>query len=232
MAGCAAMPIRPRLSEGQLVAFASSAGGVGKTTLCATIARLLSSRLSNVLVADRCTDGILPYFFGQERLNAGGLQMVYPNARRAGYQMTLVVAPSEDQSNALTAAWLEQLQAESSLTFLDYPSFQGRPAASLLARAQVIVPLAPDVQSLASIARIESLMANSAGSQAGRSLFVLNRYDDARTLHREIRSQLETMLGDRLAPVAVRESEHISEALAQGMDGARLRAAIAGGAGL
>ena len=90
---------QPRLAPGSraALAFASCAGGVGKTTLCATVARVLSSRLGNVLVADRCRDGIIPYFFNLERQSAGGLQTVYPNARRAGYQMTLVAAPGNEQ---------------------------------------------------------------------------------------------------------------------------------------
>jgi Mrp family chromosome partitioning ATPase len=64
---------RPQLAAGSGAAliFASCAGGVGKTTLCATAARVLSSRLTNVLVADRCTDGIVPYYFSMERLSGG-----------------------------------------------------------------------------------------------------------------------------------------------------------------
>jgi cellulose biosynthesis protein BcsQ len=209
---------RPRLSAGASLAFASCAGGVGKTTLCATVARMLSSRLSNVLVADRCTDGIIPYFFSLERLSAGGLQTVYPNARRAGYQMTLVVAPCDEQPNPSTAAWLEQLQAESVLTLLDLPTFHGRSTHGALDRGgQIVIPLVPDVQSLASIAGVEELCSTAEGGQNGRSLFVLNRFDDARPLHREIRTHLERLLEDRLAPVALRESEYVPEALSLGM---------------
>jgi cellulose synthase operon protein YhjQ len=211
---------QPRLAPGSraALAFASCAGGVGKTTLCATVARVLSSRLGNVLVADRCRDGIIPYFFNLERQSAGGLQTVYPNARRAGYQMTLVAAPGNEQPNAPTAAWLEQLQAESPLTLLDLPTFNERPTPGALDRvSQVIVPLIPDVQSIASIARAEELSGMLEEGQNGRNLFVLNRFDEARPMHREIRTYLEKLLEDRLAPVAIRESEYIPEALSLGM---------------
>jgi len=83
--------------------------------------------------------------------------------------------------------------------------------------SQVIVPLVPDVQSIASIARAEELSGMLEEGQSGRNLFVLNRFDEARALHREIRTYLEKLLGDRLAPVAVRESEYIPEALSLGM---------------
>jgi cellulose synthase operon protein YhjQ len=211
---------QPRLAPGSgaALAFASCAGGVGKTTLCATVARVLSSRLGNVLVADRCRDGIIPYFFSLDRQSAGGLQTVYPNVHRAGYQMTLVAAPGNEQPNAPTAAWLEQLQAESPLTLLDLPTFNERPTPGALHRvSQVIVPLVPDVQSIAGIARAEELSGMLDEGQNGRNLFVLNRFDEARPLHREIRAYLEKLLEDRLAPVAVRESEYIPEALSLGM---------------
>jgi cellulose synthase operon protein YhjQ len=208
---------QPRLTPGSgaALAFASCAGGVGKTTLCATVARVLSSRVGNVLVADRCRDGIIPYFFSLERQSAGGLQTVYPNARRAGYQMTLVAAPGSEQP---TSAWLEQLQAESPLTLLDLPTFNERPTAGALDRvSQIIVPLIPDVQSIASMARAEELSSMLEDGQHRRNLFVLNRFDEARPMHREIRTYLEKLLEDRLAPVVVRESEYIPEALSLGM---------------
>ncbi len=211
---------RSRLAAGSGAAliFASSAGGVGKTTLCATVARVLSSRLSNVLVADRCSEGIIPYYFSLERLRAGGLQTVYPNARRAGYQMTMVNAPCDEQPNTPTAAWLEQLQTESSLTLMDLPTLNGHSSQTQLVReGQVVVPLVPDVQSIASLARVEELSGMLPEGQSGRSLFVLNRFDEARPLHREIRAHLEKILEDRLAPVAVRESESVAEALSLGM---------------
>lgn len=217
-----ATPVRTNLSVGSkaAMAFASCAGGVGKTTFCATVARVLSARMANVLVADRSTEGILPFFFNLERLSAGGLQTAYPNARRPGYPLTLVAAPRSEQPIPATATWLEQLQAEASLTLLDLPVFQARTSPEVLGKGGVVVVvLAPDVQSVASLARAqESAAAISAGQELyGRTIFVLNRFQENRALHREIRSHLEQMLGDRLAPVAVRESELVPEALSLGM---------------
>ncbi len=121
-------PNQPHLAAGSGAAlvFASCAGGVGKTTLCASIARVLSARLSNILIADRCPQGIIPYYFSLERLSAGGLQTVYPNARRPGYQLTIVNAPCDEQPHTPTAAWLAQLQAESTITLMDVPTLNHR----------------------------------------------------------------------------------------------------------
>jgi cellulose synthase operon protein YhjQ len=204
--------------SGAALIFASCAGGVGKTTLCATIARVLSARLTSVLIADRCPQGIMPYYFGLERLSAGGLQTVYPNARRAGYQMVMVNTPCEEQPNTPTAAWLERLQAESTLTLMDVPTLNNRSLQEqMIPAGYVVIPLVPDVQSIASIARVEALSDLSSEGQNRRCLFVLNRYDEARPLHREIRNHLEKVLEERLAPLAVRESEYVPEALSLGM---------------
>jgi cellulose synthase operon protein YhjQ len=211
---------RPELpaGSGAALAFVSVAGGVGKTTLCATMARILSSRMSNVLVADRCVEGIIPYYFGLDRLKAGGLQVVYPNARRTGYQMTLVNVPCEEPLNPSTTSWLEQVQAESTLTLMDLPTSNGLTSPTKVARAgQVVIPLTPDVQSIASLGLCEELLRHLAEGENGRSLFVLNRFDEARGLHREIRSHLEKVLEGRLAPTALRESDLVAEALALGM---------------
>jgi cellulose synthase operon protein YhjQ len=213
-------PHQPHLAAGSgaTLIFASCAGGVGKTTLCATAARVLSARLSNVLVADRCPQGIMPYYFGLERLSAGGLQTVYPNARRAGYQLTMVNAPCEEQPNTPTGAWLEQLQSESTLTLMDLPTLNNRSLQEqMIPTGYVVIPLVPDVQSIASIGHVEALSDLSSEGQNRRCLFVLNRFDEARPLHREIRSHLEKVLEDRLAPLAVRESEYVPEALSLGM---------------
>jgi cellulose synthase operon protein YhjQ len=213
-------PHQPHLAAGSgaTLIFASCAGGVGKTTLCATAARVLSARLSNVLVADRCPQGIMPYYFGLERLSAGGLQTVYPNARRAGYQLTMVNAPCEEQPNTPTGGWLEQLQSESTLTLMDLPTLHNRSLQEqMIPTGFVVIPLVPDVQSIASIGRVEALSDLSGEGQNRRCLFVLNRFDEARPLHREIRTHLEKVLEDRLAPLAVRESEYVPEALSLGM---------------
>jgi cellulose biosynthesis protein BcsQ len=209
---------RPAAGSGAALIFASCAGGVGKTTVCATAARVLLARVPNVLVADRCSDGIIPYHFSLERLSAGGLQTVYPNVRRTGYPITLVAVPCSTEPDTPAAAWLQQLQEEAALTLMDLPTFNSPFApAALGLEGQVVVPLVPDIQSIATIARVEEVSAALSEGQGGRSLFVLNRFDETRPLHRDIRTRLEKILEDRLAPIAIRESEYVAEALSLGM---------------
>lgn len=211
----ASVPPRRAVGSGTALAFASCTGGAGKTTLCATVARALSARSSNVLVADRCQDGIIPFYFSLERQSAGGLQTVYPSARRAGYPIILVAAPCDEQMDVSTAEWLQQLQADSSLTLLDLPTHTAaKPGMTMNGVGHLMIPLLPDIQSVASIGRAEALAGVLSN---GKVSFLLNRYQDSRPLHREIRGHLEGLLGDKFAPVAISESEFVTEALSLGM---------------
>jgi MinD-like ATPase involved in chromosome partitioning or flagellar assembly len=198
--------------------FASVAGGVGKTTLSATLGRIFSTRTDDVLIADRCHGGIIPYYFASERQRPGGLQVIQPTTRRPGYPMSIVNAPCEASAN-VSADWLEQLRREATWTVMDLPTF---PTCSSLIEAvrvgQPVIPLTPDVQSIASLTGCEELFAQSEQQEKKqRCLFVLNRFDETRALHREIRSDLEKLFEGRMAPVALRESESVAEALSLGM---------------
>jgi cellulose biosynthesis protein BcsQ len=106
------------------------------------------------------------------------------------------------------------------VTLLDLPTFNRQSAEDIPDQpGQLIVPLVPDVPSVASIARVEELsrMLAEEKNPPQRSLFVLNRFDESRALHREIRAHLEKTLEHQLAPVAIRESEYVAEALSLGM---------------
>lgn len=203
---------RPVARKGASLAFASVNGGAGKTTLCATVARAFSMRLNNIVVADRCQDGITPFYFGMERKAAGGLQTVYPSGRRAGYPIVLIAAPWDEQISASTDAWVQQMQKDSNLSLMDLPT-GALPPAILEGVDCVIVPVSPDIQSVASIGRVRAQAAMLTGTKVS---FLLNRYQESRQLHREIRGHLEKELADQLSPVVISESEYVAEALSLG----------------
>jgi cellulose biosynthesis protein BcsQ len=206
-----------KVSSSAPLMFSSIAGGVGKTTLTATIGRIFSTRTENILIADRCLGGIIPYYFASERQRAGGLQVIYPSTRRPGYPMSIVNAPTEASAN-VSAEWFEQLQREAKRTVMDLPTFQTCSALMEAVRAgQAIIPLTPDIQSIASLSGCEDLLAQEPQGEKLRCLFVLNRFDESRALHREIRNDLEKLFEGRIAPIALRESEAVAEALSLGM---------------
>jgi cellulose biosynthesis protein BcsQ len=119
----------------------------------------------------------------------------------------------------LTGEILRHLKGNDRL-FLDLPSG----ASWLLGRMAelyptVLVPLAPDMNSVISLQAVERLFRATADS-GGRSIqpyYVLNQFDAALALHLDVREVLRRQLGERLLRVAIRRSPAVSEALAEGM---------------
>jgi cellulose synthase operon protein YhjQ len=83
----------------------------------------------------------------------------------------------------------------------------------------VLVPIHPDVSSLASLESLEAFLASAAGngSRAGATLYLLNDFDPSVPLHLDVQEALQQQLGDRLLPFVLRRSPAVSEALAEGM---------------
>ena len=86
----------------------------------------------------------------------------------------------------------------------------------LLLRPTVLVPVLPDMSSVASLGLLQVLLADEDGVP-GTTLYLLNQFDASSPLHLDVRAMLQQQLGDRLLPFVVRRSSAVSEALAEGM---------------
>jgi cellulose synthase operon protein YhjQ len=92
----------------------------------------------------------------------------------------------------------------------------------LLLRPLVVVPILPDMSSVASLGVIDGFLSRPArlpggeGSE-GQTLYLLNQFDASSPLHLDLREMLQHQLGDRLLPFVLRRSSAVSEALAEGM---------------
>ena len=83
----------------------------------------------------------------------------------------------------------------------------------LVLRPTVLVPLLPDMSSVASLGSLEAFL----GRDEGAAHYLLNQFDGSSPLHRDVRGMLQQRLGDRLLPLVLRRSAAVSEALAEGM---------------
>ena len=68
----------PVVSRAPVMAVFSLAGGVGKTSLVATLGRALSARCERVLLVDTAAYGLLPFFFGARDQRPGVLRTFSP----------------------------------------------------------------------------------------------------------------------------------------------------------
>ena len=89
---------------------------------------------------------------------------------------------------------------------------RGLPGRLLPQRPTVLVPILPDMSSLARLASLQTLV-----GAASESFFLLNQFDPSLPLHLDVRAMLQQQLGRRLLPLVLHRSPAVSEALAEGM---------------
>jgi len=195
-----------------MIAVFSLAGGVGKTCLVATLGRCLSSFREHVLLAEMAVCGLLPFYFGSRDLRPGVRVFSPPGAQGDAPVQVLNLQPERHpiNGNDHLLGELKQAGRWSSRILVDMAT-GGREVMSRLlkARPTILVPLLPDMSSVASLGLLEGLLANP--------LYLLNQFDASSPLHLDVRAMLQQRLGDRLLPFVLHHSSAVSEALAEGM---------------
>ena len=103
---------------------------------------------------------------------------------------------------------------------IDLPTASGATTRRILRlNPTILVPVAPDMNSVVSVGAIESFFRHN-GNIGGKQImpyYVLNQFDYSLPLHLDVRELLREQIGDRLLPFALRRSPAVSEALAEGM---------------
>ena len=226
-----------------VLAVFSLAGGVGKTSLVASLGRALSSRGERVLLVDTAAYGLLPFFFGARDQRPGQLRTFNPPGVSAEAPIQLVTLDPDSQpgdvqnpdahqnqqfgaerSTAQNQDWLAQevtrFSRGAQRVIIDLPTASGATTRRVLRLAPtVLVPVVPDMNSVVSVGAIESFFRNH-GNLAGKQIlphYLLNQFDYSLPLHLDVREILREQIGDRLLPFALRRSPAVSEALAEGM---------------
>jgi cellulose synthase operon protein YhjQ len=227
----AMQPLRRDEGRMPLLAIFSLAGGVGKTSLAATLGRALSAQGEKVVLTDTTSHGLLPFYFGARELRPGVVRTFSPPAGRTGEPIALVSyeleGKSEDEAQQRTL--MEEILSngqESHRVVLDLASGWGSgPGSSWLIRRMaelqptVLVPMAPDMNSVIRLQAVERVFQGIVDGN-GRPLlpfYVLNQFDASLPLHLDVREVFRRQLGDRLVRFAIRRSPAVSEALAEGM---------------
>ena len=218
-------PARPVEGRMPLLAVFSLAGGVGKTSLTATLGRAFASQGEKVLLTDTTSRGLLPYYFGERELRVGEVHTFQPPAGSPGVPLSLVIydaasmSADERQQEVLTAEILRIGQGNHRLV-LDLSS-----GSSWLVRRMadlhptVLVPMTGDMNSVISLHEVERVF-QSIADRDGRPMlpyYVLNQFDTSLPLHLDVREVLRRKLGERLLRFVIRRSQAVSEALAEGM---------------
>ena len=215
----------PATQRAPVLAVFSLAGGVGKTSMVATLGRALSARGERVLLVDTAAFGLLPFFFGARDQRPGVLRtFTAPSASGdAPIQMITVdpesLGPDSGPQESLTQD-ISRHSRGASRVIVDLATASGAVTRRVLRMAPtVLVPVVPDMSSVVSVSSIDSFFQHnvSASGQPVRPYYVLNQFDPSLPLHLDVREVLREQLGDRLLPFALRRTPAVSEALAEGM---------------
>ena len=215
----------PLAARAPVVAIFSLAGGVGKTSLVATLGRALSARGEKVLLVDTAPYGLLPFFFGARDQRPGLLRTFSPpgTSGDAPIQMVTIDPEGLGTDAANTEALTSEISTYSrgvSRVIVDLATASGATTRRVLRMSPlVLVPLVPDMNSVVSFSSIDSFFQHNGNASLKPSLpyYVLNQFDPALPLHLDIREVLREQLGDRLLSFALRRAPAVSEALAEGM---------------
>ena len=216
----APVPARP-----PVMAVFSLAGGVGKTSIVATLGRALSARGERVLLVDTAAYGLLPFFFGARDQRPGLLRTFSPPIASGDAPVQMItldpetLGPESATQEPLTAEILKHARGLGRV-IVDLATASGATTRRIMRLTpKVLVPLVPDMNSVVSVSSIDAFFDHNGGASGKPALphYVLNNFDPSLPLHLDVREVLREQLGDRLLAFALRRTPALSEALAEGM---------------
>lgn len=220
-----AASLRQKETHTPILAVFSLAGGVGKTSLIATVGRSLSSMGEKVLLADMTSHGLLPYYFGANEIQYGVVRTFSPPSGSTDVPVYLVSHEMDKKGSeeAAQELFIEDLLTNSRgmhrilLDLSAASSWVIRQMARL--NLTVLIPVAPDMNSVISLGFVEEFFSGLIDGDGNplRPFYVLNQFDPLLPLHLDVREVLRRKLGDRLLPFVIRRAPSVSEALAEGM---------------
>lgn len=203
----------------------SMAGGVGKTSMVATLGRTLSAMGEKVLLADTGSHGLLPYYFGARDLRPGVVRTFSPPAGSPDAPVYMVNYDTDTANydvNTQDHIYNELQRASQGIhrVLLDL-NMQSAWMVRRMAKNSpaILVPLGPDMNSVLGIQTVERILSGltDADGHVVQPYYVLNQFDASLPLHLDVREALRQKLGDRLLPVVIRRAPAVAEALAEGM---------------
>jgi cellulose synthase operon protein YhjQ len=214
----------PKITLGvPCLALVSLAGGVGKTTLAASLSRFLSAEGRKVLVVDTHSYGLLPLFFGTREVGLGNLRTFSCEPGSASITV-MTVDPEKANTEPIAGSQLVEqiaLHAEGTHSVLiDVASGSTATIREILRLSPTMLfVLTPDMASMVSLQAVQSFLQTLEDDSEGapQLYYVLNRFDESLPLHDYVREVLSAQLGDRLLPFVLHHSHGVSEALAEGM---------------
>jgi cellulose biosynthesis protein BcsQ len=205
-------------------------GGVGSTTLTATLGRCLAGSGDRMAIAETEDSLILPYYFSaRETTDSDVLHFEVADSRQIvrvvkglGKQSKQGGDPevlNQEAEAALFERVRQSAEASDRMIFDASRLNLNGLISSAGPQQQILIPIVADFGCALNVLALEErLKTEEAISQRTiLPFYVFNKFDHALALHRDIEALLKGALGNRLLKVIVRRSDSVSEALAKGM---------------
>ena len=152
----------PLASRAPVIAVFSLAGGVGKTSLVATLGRALSARGERVLLVDTAAYGLLPFFFGARDQRPGLLRTFSPPGASgdAPIQMVTIDPDTLGPENAVQETLTTEISRHGrgvSRVIVDLATASGATTRRIMRLSPtMLVPIVPDMSSVVSVSSIDA----------------------------------------------------------------------------
>lgn len=199
-----------------IIGFASYTGGVGKSTLAASLGAAFAQMGIRPLIVGQTAYSPLAYYFGGPR--------TLPSDGGATIQQYSYTVPNASQpidlmiGNVPTGELVQHAQARLTETSVVLMDMEASPHVEedLPFFDMVIVPLRPDVNALVTIERIERVIESLDRRPPLGVWYLLNQFDATRDLHVQVHDVLRQRLGNRLLLFVIPLDNSVQEALANG----------------
>jgi CobQ/CobB/MinD/ParA nucleotide binding domain len=205
----------PRVNKPLQIMLTSTAPETGKTTLASALAGLFVHRGQAALLIDHSEDNGASRLLGGSEEHFGAVSFGSEGTSRRSFPLLSEFwngAPCDD-----FAAWRDLLTTRSRITLLDGLDGVEGPAAAaqqlLQCGGRVLIPVLPNMMSAIDAVRLNDALD---GPHSTHVHFLLNRFDESQTLHREVRAGLKMHLGDRLLPIEIEEDRRLLEVARSG----------------
>ena len=196
-----------------------TAGGVGATTISATLARLFGKAGQSCALVDDRSESVLPLFFGEQ-------QTAYSQKRHAGLHfasetVVRMITRQADDAGASEAettvdnSWLERSVAEVQchLDHLVVDVQRGKePVLPDGAGPIALLVAVPDVSSLMGARALKRILSEKAAGS--KVICLLNKFDFSQALHTEIHGWFQENFAQVLT---IDRSDLLNDALAEGL---------------
>jgi chromosome partitioning protein len=190
-------------------------GGVGATTIAATLACMIAIQERRVLVVDGDTDPILSVYLGDTP--AYGSAMSSEGLGNGGTIHVLSREDGETEASWLQRGW-QRMEGRFDQALIDvWPGASVETFSHAVRANRLLLVMTPDMGSILRLPRVLARIRTAAPEGKHQPpYFLLNKFDASLELHREVRQRLADRFGEQLLPFEIRRSDEPAEALASG----------------